>query len=269
MKRKRAICGMIVFFMVVVLLGGNTESHAKKKRLLFPVDRTISDTLTLGNIDGIYPWYNYIRLEKTVEIVNTLMERAVNGNTIFYDIYTDEEKKADPDKANTGLFFFKGNPGEKTAVVNAGGGSAGARMAALVGAGGPAAYGGDNLSRPSTVVTQYTGYSTVSPDEPPTYANVGTSDGIASYQTMQNRINQIKAQGTDAEVEVFNGLPHGFGLGVGTAAEGWVDRAVSFWEKHMSTHLMSCDRFKMIFYNPEINFRIEAAGSNGLYPPIF
>ena len=60
--------------------------------------------------------------EKTVEIINTLMERAAAGETVFYDIYTDEEKQADPDKADTGLFFFKGNPGTKFAVVNAGGG---------------------------------------------------------------------------------------------------------------------------------------------------
>lgn len=268
-------------------------------RLLFPVDRTISDTLTLENVDSILPWYNDVRPEKTVEIVNTLMERAAGGETIFYDIYTDAEKQADPDKADTGLFFFKGKPGEKFAVVNAGGGfvyvgamhdsfpaalelskkgynafaliyrpgqqtacedlaraisfiyqhkeelevdtgayslwggSAGARMAALVGAGGPAAYGGDSLPRPAAVVTQYTGYSSVHPNDPPTYANVGTSDGIADYQTMQNRIEQIRAQGKDAEIEVFNGLPHGFGLGTGTVAEGWIDRAVSFWERQM------------------------------------
>ena len=29
------------------------------------------------------------------------------------------------------------------------------------------------------------------------------------------------------------GLPHGFGLGTGTVAEGWIDDAVKFWEKQM------------------------------------
>jgi hypothetical protein len=43
------------------------------------------------------------------------------GNTIFYDIYSEEEKLADPEKEDTGLFFFRGNPGEKFAVCNAGG----------------------------------------------------------------------------------------------------------------------------------------------------
>ena len=50
---------------------------------------------------------------------------------------------------------------------------------------------------------------------------------------MERRINAIQANGTDAEIEVFNGLSHGFGLGTGTVAEGWIDRAVAFWERNM------------------------------------
>ena len=48
---------------------------------------------------------------------------------------------------------------------------------------------------------------------------------------MERRINAIKANGTDAQIEVFRGLGHGFGLGHGTVAEGWIDNAVKFWEK--------------------------------------
>lgn len=44
---------------------------------------------------------------------------------------------------------------------------------------------------------------------------------------------KIQTQGIDAEIEVFDGLAHGFGLGEGTVAEGWIDRAVSFWERNM------------------------------------
>ena len=48
---------------------------------------------------------------------------------------------------------------------------------------------------------------------------------------MQNLINKIKANGTDAMIEIFKGLSHGFGLGEGTVAEGWLDRAVDFWTR--------------------------------------
>ena len=80
------------------------------------------------------------------------------------------------------------------------------------------------------VVMQYTALSEVTGEEPPTYVNVGTSDGIAPYQTMQERLDRIKANGTNTKIEIFKGLPHGYGLGEGTVAEGWIDTAIKFWE---------------------------------------
>ena len=112
------------------------------------------------------------------------------------------------------------------------GGSAGARMAAWLGTYGTESFGERKYPRPSAVIMQYTGLSEVTGNEPPTYACVGTNDGIASYRTMQRRIDAIKANGTDAMIEVFPGLSHGFGLGEGTIAEGWLNNAVAFWEKH-------------------------------------
>ena len=72
---------------------------------------------------------------------------------------------------------------------------------------------------PAAVIMQYTGLTQVTGNEPPTYACVGTKDNIASYRS----------------VEVFKGLSHGFGLGDGTVAEGWIDHAVSFWEENSNT----------------------------------
>ena len=80
---------------------------------------------------------------------------------------------------------------------------------------------------------QYTGLSEVTGNEPPTYACVGTRDGIASYRSMENYISGIQADGTDARIEVFDRLGHGFGLGEGTVAEGWINNAVDFWEQNM------------------------------------
>ena len=87
--------------------------------------------------------------------------------------------------------------------------------------------------RPSAVIMQYTGLSEVTGDEPPTYNCVGINDGIANYKVMENRIKRIKQNGTDAEIEIFDGLPHGFGLGIDTNAEGWIDNAIKFWERNM------------------------------------
>ena len=112
------------------------------------------------------------------------------------------------------------------------GGSAGARMSAWLGTYGTETFGDRAYPRPSAVIMQYTGLSEVTGSEPPTYACVGTNDGIASYRTMQRRINAIRANGTNAKIEIFSGLSHGFGLGEGTVAEGWIDNAVRFWENN-------------------------------------
>ena len=111
------------------------------------------------------------------------------------------------------------------------GGSAGARMAAWLGSLGTEYFGEQSYPRPAAVIMQYTGLGEVYGNEPPTYNCVGTNDGIASFKTMERRINAIKANGTDARIEVFRGLGYGFGLGQGTVAEGWIDNAVKFWEK--------------------------------------
>lgn len=268
-------------------------------RLIFPADLRISPDLELQDVGDILMWYSNVKPERTVESVNYMKEQASGGEQIFYDIYTDEEKAEDLAKEDTGLFFFRGDPDEKFAVVNAGGGfayvaamhdsfphalelskmgynafaliyrpgadtacedlaraiafihehaeelqvdtedyslwggSAGARMAAWLGSYGTEEFGEKAYPAPGAVIMQYTGLSGTDGQEPPTYACVRTNDGIASYRTMTERIRRIKAQGTDAEIEVFDGLSHGFGLGEGTDADGWLTRAVSFWERNM------------------------------------
>jgi hypothetical protein len=91
-------------------------------RLLFPADKGYYSGDTLGKLS--LTWYSNINPDRTVEIANYLKERVLSGGTVFYDIYSDEEKAQDPDKKDTGLFFFRGNKGAKTAIVNAGGGFA-------------------------------------------------------------------------------------------------------------------------------------------------
>ena len=260
-------------------------------RLIFPVNSNYYGGDTLENLS--LTWYSNINPARTIEIVNYMLEQVENGRKIFYPIYPENDSRS----RNTGLFLFRGKPGNKFAICNAGGGfvfvgamhdsfphalelskkgcnafaliyrpgadtacedlaraiafihenskelevdtknyslwggSAGARMAAWLGSYGTESFGEKKYPRPSAVIMQYTGLSEVNGNEPPTYNCVGTHDGIASYKIMQNRINKIKANGTDAEIEIFEGLSHGFGLGEGTIAEGWLDRAVNFWER--------------------------------------
>lgn len=266
-------------------------------RLIFPVNSEYYQGDTLKNLQ--LTWYYNIDSDKTVEIANYMKNQVETGNTIFYDIYTGEEKEEDPAKEDTGLFFFKGNSGEKFAICNAGGGfayvgamqdsfphalelskkgykafaliyrpgaqtacedlaraihfifehadelevdtddyslwggSAGARMAAWLGSYGTSAFGEAELPRPAAVIMQYTGYSEYSENDPPTYACVGENDGIANWQVMESRLEHMDALGIETEFHKYPGLRHGFGLGTGTAAEGWIDSAAAFWEARM------------------------------------
>lgn len=272
----------------------NDEIFGDYGRLVFPVESGYYSGDTLEDLR--LTWYNNIDPDTTVEIVNTMRTSVIQGQTIFYDIYTEEEKEADPAKEDTGLFFFRGNEGEKFAICNAGGafayvgamqdsfphalelskkgynafaliyrpgaqtacedlaraiafifenakelgvstedyslwgGSAGARMAAWVGGYGTDAFGEENLPQPAAVIMQYTGLGEYSRNDPPTFAAVGESDWIADWRTMKQRLEAMSLLGIPTEFHSYPGLEHGFGLGKGTAAEGWIDDAIRFWE---------------------------------------
>jgi acetyl esterase/lipase len=104
-------------------------------------------------------------------------------------------------------------------------------MAAAIGSQGVASFGGDDLPKPSAVVMAYTGHSEYSANEPPTFVVVGEQDGIAPPSVMEKRVAALRRAGTEVEFHRFSGLGHGFGGGIGTVAEGWLERAVRFWEK--------------------------------------
>lgn len=266
-------------------------------RLLLPEHSWSGTTLS----DLRITYYGHPDTAESVDVINKLKADAAAGQAIFFDIYTEEEIAADPWKADTGLFFFRGEPGAKTAIVNAGGafsfvgtmqdsfphclelsrmgynafamiyrpgwttamedlgraiaflwdhqeeleinmngyslwgGSAGARMAATLGElNGLRAYiGRMDIPQAAAVVMQYTGHSDAAATDAPTYVCVGTNDGIASWQTMQRRLERLSGYGIPTEFHAYEGLPHGFGLGIGTIAEGWINDAVAFWERNM------------------------------------
>ena len=286
-------------------------------RLLFPADDGYWSGTTLENLR--LTWYTGIDPDKTVEIVNKLKSDAASGQTVFIDIYTEAEKLADPEKRNTGLFFFRAvdadlqsasaesgisNPLQRKpfAICNAGGGhvfvgamhdsfphaleiskqglnafaliyrpdwgpsdedlaraltyiydhadelgvsregyslwggSAGARMAADMSrlSHMRSSTGRTDIPQAAACIMQYTGSTTVAADYAPTYACCGTSDGIASWRTMQSRLDELSTLGISTEFHAYNGLPHGFGLGTGTVAEGWINDAIRFWNQQHS-----------------------------------
>lgn len=266
-------------------------------RLLFPLQEGYMGGSTLRTLS--LAWYSHPSPRRTAAVLNALADEKLRGVEIFHRIYSEDEIKADPSKAGTGLFFFKGRPGARTAICIAGGGfqyvgaihdslpqamalsemgcnafaliyrpgaysscadlsralvwlhrnakrleismdgylleggSAGARTADWVGSYGTESFGEAPMPRPAALALEYTGLDEVTGSEPPTYMVVGEDDPIAPAGAMEQRSRCLRRHGIDSEIEIFEGLGHGFGLGEGTAAEGWIARAAEFWQRHL------------------------------------
>ncbi|MDR1658220.1 MAG: alpha/beta hydrolase [Deltaproteobacteria bacterium] len=252
------------------------------------------------------PYHNNVVPTLAVDVLNHMIAEVAAGRRIFYDLYTKNEKQAEPTRESTGLFFFEGRPGAPTAIICAGGGfqyvgsihegfphaielsrrgynaivvkyridmeaiacedlaraisvaflltkvlnhsmegyslwgsSAGARVVARLASDGTKRYRAPEYPKPSAVIMAYTGHSDLAIGDPPTFAVVGEDDAIADPEVMRRRIRRLKAFGVDAELHVFPDTRHGFGLGFGTPAEGWLDLAVAFWERQLAAKPLS------------------------------
>lgn len=269
--------------------------------LLLPRDNNSGSYNTqLRHIGSLMPYHSHVEPGVVIGAINGMIDEVTNGKTIFYNIYTDEQKKLDPRKENTGLFFFRGKPEAPFAVVCPGGGfsyvgslhegfplarriselglnafviryrigseqwatedlaaaitfifqnaeslnisskdysvwggSAGARMAGNIALNGVYAYGGGNLPKPVTAVLAYTGQSSYSSDFTPAFITVAANDWIVNINTVQIRVENLRSAGVEVEYLRYENAGHGFGLGTGTEAEGWVDLAVQFWQRHI------------------------------------
>lgn len=253
----------------------------------------------LERVGSLMPYHSHVDAGVVVDALNSLIDDADAGKTIFYEFYSERQKQEDPTKKLTGLFFYRGKPGAPFAIICPGGGfsyvgslhegfplareigkkglnafviryrvnermatedlasaisyvlrnaetlgigtrgyslwggSAGARMVGNIALRGVAHYGGGDLPRPATVVIAYTGQSSYSSDFPPTFMMVSEDDRIASASTMERRVQELRKAGVEVEYHRFKNAGHGFGLGVGTDAEGWIEHAIGFWEHHV------------------------------------
>ena len=280
-------------------------NHAAFKgfsRLILPGENNAyHDDTPLSDVRSLMPYHSHVDPDMVVAALNRMIDEVRDGKKVFFDLYTEQQKREDPSKKFTGLFFFRGEPGAPFAIVCPGGGfsyvgslhegfpisveiskkkynafviryrigneqratedlaaaiayifrnakalgvstegyslwggSAGARMVGNIALSGVARYGGGNLPRPSIAVIAYTGQSSFSKDFPPTFIVVSANDGIANVAVVDRRVENLRNAGVDVEYRRYRTAGHGFGLGTGTDAEGWLDHAVRFWEKHLS-----------------------------------
>jgi acetyl esterase/lipase len=254
----------------------------------------------LRNVGTLMPYHSHVNPDDVVAALNHMIDEVNKDRTIFYDFYSDKQKRSDKRKENTGLFFFRGKPNTPFAIIcpgggfsyvgslhegfplsrriselglnafviryrigsgqwatedlaaaisyifrnaetlgvstkdySAWGGSAGARMAGNIALNGVSAYGGDNVPKPATAVIAYTGQSAYSSDFSSAFITVAANDGIANINTVEQRVENLRKAGVEVKYQRYENAGHGFGLGTGTDAEGWVDQAVDFWERHI------------------------------------
>lgn len=278
----------------------NHPAFAGFSSLLLPWDdRQRNSNVPIRNMRCLLPYHSHLDPSTMVQALNRMIDDKRQGKTIFYDIYSDQQKAENAEMNNTGLFFFRGKKDAPFAVICPGGGfeyvgsmhegfpyaveinrqgfnvfvlryrvggglpamqdlaqaisyifehakllevniqgysvwgsSAGARMAAAVGSYGVANFGGHHLPKPSAVVMAYTGYSNYTEHEPATFVVVGSKDNIAPPSMMKNRLNALRQNGTPVEYHQYEGMEHGFGVGKGTVADGWITLATDFWRRN-------------------------------------
>jgi acetyl esterase/lipase len=283
----------------------NNQAFTGFGQFIFPIKNNpdFDPNMRLRNINSLLPYHNphSINTNTTKKVINYMLDEVNSGRKIFYDFYTDSQKRDDPEKKSTGLFFFRGPWKAPFAVICAGGGfnyvgsihgsfpialeltkkgynafaieyrisdtqkaiddlaaalsyifdnaetlgintdyysvwggSAGAKMADAI-ASGHINFEKNNIPRPSMAVIAYTG-NFGAPNYPPTFAIVSKDDLVHSM--MDQSVEKIRHAGIDIEYHKFKRAGHGFGLGIGTDAEGWIYNAIRFWKKYYRIFIM-------------------------------
>lgn len=177
----RATAGDVIFYDIYTDEEKNVDPEKRDTRLFFFKGEQ-SASFAICNAGGAFAYVGAMH-----DSFPHALELSKNGYNAFVLIYRPGAQTACEDLARAISFIFAHADALEVDMdcYSLWGGSAGARMAAYLGTYGPYAFGGDNLPRPGAVIMQYTGHNEYSELDPPTYACVGTNDGIASWRTMQ------------------------------------------------------------------------------------
>jgi acetyl esterase/lipase len=179
--------------------------------------------------------FSYVgSLHEGFPIAQRISKFGLNAFVLRYHIASERYATKDLAAAIAYIFRSAGTLGVGTRGYSLWGGSAGARMVGNIAINGASVHGGGNLPKPATVVIAYTGQSSYAGDFPPTFITVAANDWIANVNTVERRVANLKKAGVDVEYRRYERAGHGFGLGTGTDAEGWVDLAVQFWQRHIT-----------------------------------
>lgn len=101
----------------------NNPAFAGFGSLILPrVNRNYDESMLLSDIGSLLPYHSHVNPEVVVSALNHMVDDVNSGTTVFYDFYTEAQKRAEPTREHTGLFFFRGRPGAPFAIIAPGGG---------------------------------------------------------------------------------------------------------------------------------------------------
>ena len=91
---------------------------------LFPWndENRYNKNMAMKDVISLNLWHTNLKAEEEVSGLNRLIDEINKGYKVFYDIYTEEEKKKDPFKKYTGLFFIRGKKNAPYMIMLPGGG---------------------------------------------------------------------------------------------------------------------------------------------------
>jgi acetyl esterase/lipase len=72
----------------------------------------------------------------------------------------------------------------------------------------------------------------VTKNYPPTFLWWGSSDSCVDPDNSRMLKAALENTGIPCRCVEYPGVEHGVGLGKGLACEGWIEKAVAFWEMH-------------------------------------
>lgn len=230
--------------MIDEVNGGNTIFHSiysDQQKQQDPKKENTGLFFFRGNPDAPFAiicpggGFSYVgSLHEGFPLAQKISQSGLNAFVIRYRIGSGQWATEDLAAAISYIFHNAESLGVSTKDYSVWGGSAGARMAGNIALDGVSAYGGTDLPKPVTAVIAYTGQSSYSSDFSPAFITVAANDGIVSINTVERRVKDLRSAGVEVEYHRYEAAGHGFGLGTGTDAEGWLDLAVNFWLGHMN-----------------------------------
>lgn len=116
------------------------------------------------------------------------------------------------------------------------GGSAGARLCSYVTYLGSGFIKPGRKLHPAADIIAYTYFDfkpRFMPEDSPGFFITGTRDWLVPVSSTRADADRLRKQGVPVEVHAPEGAEHGFGVGNGTPAEGWISQAIDFWKRNM------------------------------------